>query len=724
VRLLSFLQRELAPVPGRLRAALRITVSALTAVLVTVTVGGDSFPHAHWTIVTIFTVSQADAGASLRKSFQRVIGTLIGGGLGILVVIAFVDLPVFYVSLLGAVVAFGIFCSFTTSAPYVMLLGSLTFVLVTFVPPGSGASEAVETGLWRILAIAIGVMCGTGAQLFLWPDDPEAKLREALAGRLASITRVMRALAILEGGDSTALSQVTAPSLAGDDLSTQLDLLANAEARHPSLRRRHTEQLALIVEVDRLVTTAVWLINDARDWATAPNEEIQRQLLAIALECSRLADALRAGQPPTDPPPPGFESGHHEAGEAPGLGPTLDDMRLALHRTREALGFLDPDRPELAPGLDHPVRTPLLTPAFSLKNTEAVTLALKAGVGLELSYLLMHALSWGALVTAGVSAVLVSQTSLGAIVQKSVLRIGGALLGGALGIATIVVAMPNLQNLGSLLIVAGLGFLVAAWIAVGSSRISYLGLQTGMAFAMCVTDPRGPTTDLTIGRDRVLGILVGVLAMLLVNGTLWPARARLTMWSRLPRAFRALAGLARLAPETREYPAQLQSAVRFRSSVYTELAATLRLSAESTLEPDADLAEAEREWVSRLTVQTQAVFLALLALIRHRVAPAFPILPAPVQEAMRALDDEVAKTLEALANRLERRPADALPDLTRCLAELEALIPQEEQTPAARNGAIAVQVAERDHAGIARGLVREVAALQESIDASLMVRAQ
>lgn len=722
MRLLSFLQRELAPAPGRLRAALRITVSALTAVLVTVTVGGDYFPHGHWTIVTIFIVSQADAGASLRKSFQRVIGTLIGGGLGILAVIAFVDIPAFYVPLLAAVVTFGIFASLTTSAAYVMLLGSLTFVLVTFVPPGAGAAEAVDNGLWRILAIAIGVICGTGAQLFLWPDDPEAKLREALAGRLTSIAGVMRALAILEGGDPAALAQVKAPSLAGDDLSTQLDLLANAEALHPSLRRRHTEQLALIVEVDRLVTTAVWLINDARDWATAPHEEIQRQLLAIALECSRLADALRAGQPPTEPSPPGFEAGHHGTGEAPGLGSTLDDMRLALHRTREALGFLDPDRPEPAPGLDRPVRTPLLTPAFSIKNTEAIVLALKAGLALELCYVLMYALGWGALVTAGVTAVLVSQTSLGAIVQKSVLRIGGAVLGGALGIATIVVAMPNLQNLGSLLVVAGLGFLVAAWIAVGSARISYLGLQTGMAFAMCVTDPRGPTTDLTTGRDRVLGILVGVLAMFLVNATLWPARARLNMWSPLPRAFRALAGLARLAPETREYPAQLQSAVRFRSSVYTELAATLRLSTESTMEPDADLAEVEREWVSRLTVQTQAVFLALLALIRHRVAPGFPILPAPVQEAMRDLDDGVATVLEALANRLERLPAGRLPDLTRRLSALEVLIPAEEPTLATYDGAIGVRVAERDHTAIARGLVREVVALQESIDSALVVR--
>jgi len=724
VRLLAFLTRELAPAPGRLRAALRITISALTAVLVTVAVGGDSFPHAHWTIVTIFTVSQADAGASLRKSMQRIVGTLVGGLLGILVVITLADLSPFYMPVLGAVVAVGIFASLTTSSPYVMLLGSLTFVLVTFVPPGSGASDAVEMGLWRILAIAIGVVCGTGAQLFLWPDDPEAKLLQALAGRLTTITRVMRSLAVLEGGDDTTISQVTAPTLAGDDLSIQLDLLANAEARHPSLRRRHTEQLALIVEVDRLVTTAVWLINDSRDWAVSPDEGIRRQFLAIALECSRLGEALRAGQPPADPAPPGFDTPQQLKGFVAGLGPTLDDMRLALHRTREALGFLDPDRQELAPGLDHPSRTPLLTPAFSIKNTDAIALALKAALGLELCYILMHALNWGALVTAGVTAVLVSQTSLGAIVQKSMLRLGGAVLGGALGIATIVVVMPNLQSLGSLLIVAGLGFLVSAWITVGSSRISYLGLQTGMAFAMCVTDPRGPTTDLTTGRDRVLGILVGVLAMLLVNGTLWPARARLAMWSRLPRALRALAGLARLAPETRAYPAQLQSAVRFRSSVYTELSATLRLSAESTLEPDAALAETEREWVSRLTVQTQAVFLALLALIRHRVAPGFPILPAPVQEAMRELDDGVARMLETLADRLERRPAEALPDLTQRLAALEALIPRGEQTLTAHDGAIAVRVAERDHTAIARGLVREVTALQESIDSSLVVRAQ
>lgn len=720
--LLAFLGRELAPAPGRLRASLRITIASLAALLTTLMLGADAFPHSHWTIVTIFTVSQADAGASLRRSVQRVVGTLVGGILGMLVVVAFVDTPAYYAPLLGAVVGLGIFASLTTSAPYVMLLGSLTFVLVTFVPPGSSAGGAVEGGLWRILAIAIGVVCGTGAQLLLWPDDPEAKLREVLATRLASVTRVLRALAIWEDGDdTTAAAQASAPTIAGDDLTVQLDLLANAETRHPSLRQRHTEQLALIVEVDRLVTTAVWLVNDSQAWAAAPDEETRRQLLAIALECSRLGEALRAGQPPADPPPSGLETRHH--GGVPGLGPALEDMRLALRRARDVLGFLDPDRADPAPALDRPTRAPLLTPAFSIRNTDAVALALKAALGLELCYVLMHALDWPALVTAGVTTVLVSQTSFGATIQKSLLRLGGAVLGGALGLATIVVAMPNMESVGSLLIVAGLGFGIAAWIAVGSSRISYMGLQTGMAFAMCVTDPSGPTTNLTTGRDRVLGILIGVLAMLLVNAVLWPARARLAMWSRLPRALRSLAGLARLAPETREYRAQLQHAVKLRSSVYIELAATLRLSTESAAEPDAALAEQERAWVARLTVQTQAVFLALLALVRHRVAPGFPALPAAVDEGLRELGREVAETLEALADRLEGRPAPALPDLARRLAALEALIPAD-LVARPQDAALAVRVAERDHTALARSLVREIAALEESIEAARGVRAR
>ena len=714
---LAFLRRELAPTPGRWLAALRIVAGALAAVIVTVLLGEGAFPHGHWAITTIFTVSQADAGASLRKAIRRVIGTLVGGLAGILVVCTFADLPALYVPVLAAVVGLGIFASLTTTESYVMILGSLTFVLVTFYPPGADASAAVETGLWRIVAIVIGVICGTGAQLVLWPDDPEVKLREALAARLESVARVLAALAAREdrGDDAPPV-----PALASEDLTTELDLLANTEARHPSLRQRHTEHLALIVEADRLVTTGVWLVDAAREWSSTPEARLRRRFRILGEECTRLAEALTTGRPPAASTAPVLDPLEPDGGVA-GLRPTLEDMRLALGRMRNALGFLDPTRPIVAAALDTPARTPLLTPAFSLKNTEAIALALKAALAILFTYVVMHALTWSALVTAGVTAVIVSQTSFGATIQKSLLRIGGAAFGGALGIVTIMVAMPNITALGGLLIVAGLGFWVSAWIAAGSARISYMGMQAGMAFAMCVTDPSGPTTDLTPAKDRVLGILVGIVAMLFVDA-LWPVRARLAMWKPLARALRALADLARFAPDTRGYGAQLRQAVQRRSAVYSQLSATVRLSAESALEPDAGEAKAERNCVGQLTAHAQTVFLALLALIRHRVSPGFPGLPAPTQDAMRALDYGVGEVVDALADRLAGKPRQALPDLAQRLASLEALYPADEAGAPIPDGAAMARRAARDHVAIARGLVREVLLLATEVDAALSLR--
>jgi multidrug resistance protein MdtO len=396
-------------------------------------------------------------------------------------------------------------------------------------------------------------------------------------------------------------------------------------------------------------------------------------------------------------------------------------MTLVLHRIRDAAGFLDPARPAAPSALDSPARTPLLTPAFSLENRDALILSLKAALGLVLAYVLMSALHWPAMVTAGVTAVIVSLGSLGAILQKSLLRIGGATVGGALGIAAIVMVMPNLTTLGGLLIVCAIGFALAAWVTVGSARISYMGLQIGMAFAICVTDPSGPTTDLLPARDRVLGIIIGVLVMLLVNSALWPARARLAMWSPLGRALRALAEMARSTPQLREYESQLQRAVRLRSAVYGELAAGLRLSAEAAIELDAAESRLEREHVGRLTAQAQTVFLSLLALMRHRLDPSFPILPAPLREAARALDHGVGEVMDSLADRLDGRPARPLPDLARLLDDADALVPLDDGA-AARDHAAAVRIVERDHVAIAATLVREVDVLQADVDSALAIR--
>jgi hypothetical protein len=79
----------------------------------------------------------------------------------------------------------------------------------------------------------------------------------------------------------------------------ELDLLANAEARYPSLRRRHPEQIALITEVERLLTNALWLseLTQGPEGQPRLDDSLRRRLGTIREECGHQRRALAARQP-------------------------------------------------------------------------------------------------------------------------------------------------------------------------------------------------------------------------------------------------------------------------------------------------------------------------------------------------------------------------------------------------------------------------------------------
>jgi uncharacterized membrane protein YccC len=75
VTLIAFLRRELAPAPGRFRAAARILVGCLAALLCSLVIGGSIAPHGHWVIITVYHVAIArevlDQVARLRDVIER-----------------------------------------------------------------------------------------------------------------------------------------------------------------------------------------------------------------------------------------------------------------------------------------------------------------------------------------------------------------------------------------------------------------------------------------------------------------------------------------------------------------------------------------------------------------------------------------------------------------------------------------------------------------------------
>jgi multidrug resistance protein MdtO len=82
--------------------------------------------------------------------------------------------------------------------------------------------------------------------------------------------------------------------------------------------------------------------------------------------------------------------------------------------------------------------------------------------------------------------------------------------------------IPYFDSITALMVIVFAGTLAAGYVSAGSQRISYAGFQIAFAFYLCVIQGSSPAFDLSIGRDRVIGILLGNVVTYLVFTNLWP----------------------------------------------------------------------------------------------------------------------------------------------------------------------------------------------------------
>ncbi|MEA3154631.1 MAG: multidrug resistance protein MdtO, partial [Betaproteobacteria bacterium] len=230
-------------------------------------------------------------------------------------------------------------------------------------------------------------------------------------------------------------------------------------------------------------------------------------------------------------------------------------------------------------------------------------------------YVAFTAVDWPGIHTCVITCAIVALTSTGATLQKSTLRIAGCLLGGATAIAVTVFVMPHLESLTDLALLIAIVAAPAAWIASGSERISYLGLQMAFAFFLCVLQGYGPGTEITMVRDRIVGILFGNLVMLLVFVYIWPERAGAGAWQKLSGAVRGLARLVTVInpDDVTRNQAEVQ---KIRLEIYEQLGTARKLTETARFEPDAYTPGGKRE-LARLDEQlvaAQTAFIAALSL--------------------------------------------------------------------------------------------------------------
>jgi multidrug resistance protein MdtO len=210
----------------------------------------------------------------------------------------------------------------------------------------------------------------------------------------------------------------------------------------------------------------------------------------------------------------------------------------------------DPSEHPPKPKRSEPDRHRLFVPdAFT--NPAHVHFALKVTFAAMFCYIVYMAIDWSGIHTALITCTFIALESTGATLHKGVLRIGGCVIGGALALFTIVFLMPHMVTIASLVVVVAGASAIAGWVATGSEMISYAGLQIAFAFFYSVFQGYAPDTDLDNVRNRVVGILFGLIVTGLVFQYIWPERTIDRFRDALRQALRQVARLLEIPrPET------------------------------------------------------------------------------------------------------------------------------------------------------------------------------
>ncbi|PLP25433.1 multidrug transporter subunit MdtO [Klebsiella michiganensis] len=499
-----FLTRELRDAPGRANYTLRLTLSCAVLIVLFMTL---HIPFLAVALIVVFYVSQPNVLMIKLVSVVFVVTVSVALG-GVLLIIKWTyDYPL--IRLVASVILF--FC-----AIYLMRvlgkLGLAFFVVAlaviyaqTFPSMTSQSEILVRLLLWLWVAINTAILVTLLVNACFQQAFPGYQFKARLVVMLRQTARRLS-----QPDDGTPPPTVT--EIAGQ-FNQLRSLYQQAESDKPEIAASpQAWQSLMAAALSCSHLTALLLPGD-------DHPDARRR---IASQLNALADNLPAA-----------------AEVQPLIVPRDGANSTILQEIAEVLARLA--RGETIPLPQGEVeKAPLLLPdAWS--NPAYLHFALKTLLATLLCYVFYTAADWQGIHTIMLSCVIVAQPGLGATMQKTWLRIGGALLATLIALLLIVFVQPWTDSLSGLLAMTLPVFALAAWIAAGSERIAYAGIQIGFTFALAFLSWFGPLSNLTELRDRVIGILLGVLVSSIVHLYLWPDSEAPQLKARLAQLYRQLA---------------------------------------------------------------------------------------------------------------------------------------------------------------------------------------
>jgi multidrug resistance protein MdtO len=519
--LFAFLRAELAPRPGRGAAVARITLNCVVTVTVAMVF---QIPVPAYMAYIVFLISREESGATLLTAVGGAIAATLAVALSLLLLTLAAAEPALRLPLMAASTFLAMFLARTsTLGPVAFLAGFVLVLTQTVVDDFPSLELLTRFVLWLWIVAMFPAVLTTLVNLIHGENPAQLARRSALRLLDAATAGLQRS-----HSSELALHQADALGL--------IELRQHAELLDRDLRARADIDVGLIETLVELLTLVHGL-------PSGTPQEIRRHLAEASRHCRR---TLASAKPPTPTPLALPEEALSEL--TADVLPVVTAIASALARLNDGIArrrnAVDPP----------PARTmkTLFVPG-ALTNPEHVQFALKTTVAVMMAYVIYTLLDWPGIRTAVTTCFFVALGSLGETMHKLTLRIAGALIGGLAAGICIVYLMPHMTDIGQLCLLIAVGSAGSAWVATSSERLSYAGLQMAFAFFLGVLQAYGPATELTVLRDRMVGILLGNLLMSIVFSVIWPTSALDRVRVVVAEALRALGQLARDASDAQAH---------------------------------------------------------------------------------------------------------------------------------------------------------------------------
>jgi multidrug resistance protein MdtO len=648
----EFLKHELAPYPGRALTAARIV---LAVTLVMIICNTFRIPYAFVGGIYALVVSRDSPRATLNSA-----GTILllaaGGVAYVLVSVQFVvSVPLLHflwniASLFLAFFALTVVTNYGAFACLALLIS----IAVTIWDRHVSAETNVEDTLWLSLAALIAVVVTSGVELAFGRSRPGDDIVVPVADRLAAVHSVLICYAERRSVDRAAEEKVI-----------RLGMLGTSTLRR-ALRRsdyspRYRAQMSGVVA---LVGTLVDITTALTQLSPEPIGIDREHLRSLAVAVANIRADLMYRRIP-GPIQVNTEDEPHRV-------PLLREMENTVALIPQVFAGSQSIDEYHAPSEEMPGSKLIVADAFV--NPEHFRFALKGCFAASACYVVYNSLDWpGMGVPVMLTCFFTAVSTIGTSRQRQVLRFAGFVVGGlVIGMGAQVFILPYLDSITGFTVFFILVSALAAWFMTSSPRLSFFGLQLGAVFFVINMQKFAKETSLSVARDRVAGVFVGLLMMWLIFDRVWSAPASVEMRRVFISTLRLLARFAR-EPASADIPSAIRRASALRDTINTKFDNARSLADGVLLEfgPSRRHDLALRDGIRKWQPQLQALLLMRGASLKYRLQlPGFA-LPEAVTLSLQAYDEFSARMLENIADRMEGKTPQERPVSADSFALLE-----------------------------------------------------